>query len=96
MTNKSSYGDLKKWFVKNMETLPDTLDGLDVFYTDVRKSVGIYIAQIDDQIEIHGEEKIQESAIAQASKRNLFFLWRDLQDRSRWNAKLKTLKNVKK
>ena len=89
--NKSTFGQIKKWFEENGKELPNTLDSQCIYYGNVPKTVEIYIKQVESEIERLGIENIGRSAVAKASKNNLLTLYKNLQDLDKWNAEMPKL-----
>ena len=89
LKKKSSFKDLEKWFTENMDILPETLDGGCKYYFKLKDTISLYIQQVYIEIDRHGLEyvKSKKSALANASKRNLYSIYEDLQIRENWNIK---------
>ena len=85
ITRETPYLKLKKWFLDNFDDLPDTLDGKNKFYNDVKFLAGLKINDIDLAFEKMGKVNIKKSRIAINGKRVLFELYTDLQNKENWN-----------
>lgn len=87
LTKESTFKDLENWFKENREILPNTLNGDCKYYFDLKTTIERYISQVYIEIERHGLEfvKRKKSALANASKGNLFSIYEDLQNRENWN-----------
>jgi len=93
LTQKSSYKDLKKWFEDNMDQMPETLDaieGFGIYYKDVKFTINAYIDQVDAEISKPNFNP-KESILANTGKYRLFWLYKDLQDKTKWNKPMKKL-----
>jgi len=86
------YDQLKEWFEKNVDNLPDTLDGGYKYYRDVRFSAELWTYQADQIKEkfkgIHSNSVIEKNAIVRSSTRNLAMLYYELQKLESWNVPL--------
>ena len=78
------YQELKSYFAKNYKTLPVTLAGEGVFYSNVISTVKNYIKAIDYAIE-HKTNKVQ----ARAYIGNLKSIHKYLQVKKNWNVERK-------
>ena len=96
ITNKTSYSDLKKWFLEQLEknVLPVTLDNSFCYYSHVESTVKMYIEIIDNEFEEKDDKSIKTSKVAIAYKNNLYSLYVALQDKSRWNAPMKRIDEI--
>ena len=88
-----TFAELKEYF--ETAELPTMLHGAHKVYTNVPRTVIIYIACIERQVEIHGRD-VRKSNIAKTYKANLQELYNDLQDRSKWGLPLEKLENKKR
>lgn len=93
---ESTYSELKKWFIDNMDSLPKSLDGKDKYYLDVKRLANVFIERIDLEFERHGKVKIKRSKAAIIDKQSLFELYRDLEVKENWNKPQPTLEELKK
>jgi len=84
-----TYSELKKWFGEN--SLPVTLQGEDMYYSDVSKSVEMWLSTIENEFELNGKENIKSSIKAKRAKRRLLTLFIDLKRKENWNAKMMTV-----
>lgn len=84
LTKKSSYADIKKWYLDHWNDLPTTLDSECKYYMDVRYTIKVCFDRIESEIKRLGAD-VKNSAVARADKNNLYQLYLDLQDRSKWN-----------
>ena len=86
------YDQLKGWFEKNIDNLPETLDGGCKYYRDVRFSAETWIYQADQVKEkfkgVHSDAVIDKNAIVRSSTRNLAMLYYELQKLGSWNTPL--------
>ena len=55
ITKKSSYADLKKWFLVRIDVLPKKIDGGYIYYHDVRFTVEVYFSEIENEIKDRDE-----------------------------------------
>lgn len=84
ITRTTKYIEVKSWFKRNMDQLPETLDGRHKYYASPAWTANMYICQIDNEIERLGPE-IKKSTIAKAAKDNLVEMYNDLQWEGGWN-----------
>jgi hypothetical protein len=94
LNNKSTFGQIKKWFKENAKELPTTLDSDCIYYNNVPNTVEICIRQVEFEIERLGAENIKKSAVGKASKNNLLTLYKSLQNVDLWNAPKPTLNSL--
>lgn len=88
LTNKSSFKDLENWFAKNLDELPETLESDCRYYADLKSTIKQHIRQVYIEADRLGIEEVKKkrSALANASKGNLYTIYVDLQKRENWNA----------
>tara|TARA_R110000822_G_C15282051_1_gene490267 strand:- start:691 stop:996 length:306 start_codon:yes stop_codon:yes gene_type:complete len=84
ITRKSSYADLKKWFLVRIDVLPKKLDGGHIYYHDVRFTVEVYFSEIENEIKRFGYNNLKQSPIAEVRKQMLFELYKQLQNKKNW------------
>jgi hypothetical protein len=84
LNKRSSYAEIKKWYLDHWESLPTTLDSECIFYGDVKHTLNVYFHRIESEMKRLGAD-VKRSAVAKADKNNLITLYNALQDRSKWN-----------
>lgn len=84
ITRKSSYADLKKWFLVRIDILPKKLDGGYIYYHDVKFTVQVYFREIENEIKRLGYNNLKESPIALSRKQMLLDLYKQLQNKKNW------------
>jgi hypothetical protein len=88
LNKESTFGEIEKWFKENAEILPTTLDGECKWYGNLKSTIDIHIKQVYVEIDRLGIEAVKKkrSALANASKGNLYTMYVDLQKVENWNA----------
>lgn len=78
---------IKDWFVSAIKAkeLPDTLWNGYCFYNDVSAIALRMIELIEIHLELYGGGEMKRSAVADSEQNNLVNLYKDLQDKSKWN-----------
>jgi len=96
LTKESTFKDLENWFRENLDELPETLDSDCKYYADLKSTIEQYIRQVYIEVDRLGIEAVKKkrSALANASKGNLFTIYVDLQKRENWNAPRPTLNSL--
>lgn len=86
LKSNSSFSEMKIFFEANRNNLPTCLDGGFKYYKNVEFTMDLYIYRIESEIKRLGFKEIKNSIVAKTSKRNLYFLYLDLQNKEGWNA----------
>lgn len=96
ITKDSRYKDIRAYFTEQLDkkALPNTLQSECKYYRNVPATTALFIKQIDLELEkLEADPNASKlSAIANAAKYNLIMLYNDLQDKSKWDAPLTTIK----
>lgn len=93
LNSKSTYSEIKSWFLENWNDLPDNLRGGHKYYMDVKSTAKIYMNQIEHILSTD-PKRIKSNKIAISAKRNLLEMYHDLQDRSQWNLGYETIEDI--
>jgi len=81
ITEKSTYNEIREWFIDNKDSFPDRLDADDRYYYDVRFTAEKWIDYIDGIISKNGKPDDH----AKECKRKLYRLYLDLQVKENYN-----------
>jgi hypothetical protein len=84
LEKSSLYGDIRNWFMKYLDLLPEELDSKEIIYTHVRMTAKLWIIYVDGVIEKHG----RPDGHAKVNKDKLLKLYFDLQNFEGWGVGL--------
>ena len=94
ITKDSRYSEIRKYFLDNMESFPNTLDGGHRYWMNVKKTARLFVDQVDRELIRMKESglKANRSKIAISGKNNLIELYNDLQNLDAWDKPMQRMK----
>lgn len=81
LTDKTTYKELKEWYLSIMDELPSKLDGEFKYYLTLKSTTQFWINSIDQELLYHSKPTKKAKKI----KDNLKMLYHELQDLEVWD-----------